>query len=375
MLPVEHGDMSGSALLGLPLTPPLGRFINLGSNPKNDQNGFVAFGVVASLAGMQVVDAFYSGYGELNETDVCPTGVSPHTGLPCAGPTIAGIVGGGSSYLKTGWPQMDFVTGASVDLKRSGSSMPTPATWPRPDYTVRGAIEVDTNENTLFQWEGELYVLENIPCYYSQHASKWDPAYNNSSYARIRRMDSGKIVVNISSTIGFGFVSAFVDETPPGRGSGAPAMWLFGSRCNRCPHTPKTRQGCAPNRTVQSWRAVGSLLHWESSAVGGTFETFNVQVSRVTTPPESQLALGLPLHRYVMIMEIGDNLFAVNNAADGDLTKGWEPVPGVNNHFGNASGGPSIRFNPLDSMYAFALASCHPTTCMDLHALSYDTCA
>ena len=76
---------------------------------------------------------------------------------------------------------------------------------PPPLYKVHGAIEVDTNENTLFLWCGprlisisghvllatrhltlshtcmppgprrhkELYVLENIPCYFSQHASKW----------------------------------------------------------------------------------------------------------------------------------------------------------------------------------------------------------
>ena len=55
------------------------------------------------------------------------------------------------------------------------------------------------------------YALHS-PCYYSQHASKWDPAYANASYARIRQFDDGSIVVNISSSIGFGFVSAFVDE-------------------------------------------------------------------------------------------------------------------------------------------------------------------
>ena len=49
-------------------------------------------------------------------------------------------------------------------------------------YTTKGAIEVDTNENSLFLWHGDLFLLENIPCYYSQHASKWDPSYTNASY-------------------------------------------------------------------------------------------------------------------------------------------------------------------------------------------------
>jgi peptidyl-prolyl cis-trans isomerase A (cyclophilin A) len=88
-------------------------FINLGSNPKNDQSGFIPFGVVTD-GGMKVIKSFYSGYGELNETDVCPTGRSRHTGKPCAGPTIAGIVKGGNTYLKAGWPKMDFVTAAAV---------------------------------------------------------------------------------------------------------------------------------------------------------------------------------------------------------------------------------------------------------------------
>lgn len=34
----------------------------------------------------------------------------------------------------------------------------------------------------MFLFMSKLYVLENIPCYYSQHAGKWDPAYTNASY-------------------------------------------------------------------------------------------------------------------------------------------------------------------------------------------------
>eukprot|EP01043_Picozoa_sp_COSAG02_P074409 COSAG02_NODE_14885_length_1226_cov_2.167702_1_plen_159_part_00 len=42
---------------------------------------------------------------------------------------------------------------------------PTPAPAPPvrpPLYTIRGAIEVDTNENTMFMWHEQLYVLENM---------------------------------------------------------------------------------------------------------------------------------------------------------------------------------------------------------------------
>lgn len=40
---------------------------------------------------------------------------------------------------------------------------PAPAPPVRPLlYTIRGAIEVDTNENTMFMWHEQLYVLENM---------------------------------------------------------------------------------------------------------------------------------------------------------------------------------------------------------------------
>ena len=69
-------------------------------------------------------------------------------------------------------------------------------------------------------------------------------------------MDTGVIAINISSTIGYGFVSAFTDDYPDEAGArldsaaatedsapAEPRLWLFGSACNRCPHLPKTPQG------------------------------------------------------------------------------------------------------------------------------------
>jgi hypothetical protein len=235
---------------------------------------------------------------------------------------------------------------------------PTPPPGPLParrtvDYTTRGAIEVDTNENTLFLWKSELYVLENIPCYYSQHASRWDPRYANASYARIRRMDTGAIVVNISSSIGFGFVSAFVDED-------FDTVWLFGSACNRC--SKHGEQGCTGGRggAVQAWSnrpSKSSLLHWDTAAVAGTFPTFNVEVTRVRSSAVQQRAAGLPAHKYAMILEISPHRFAINNAADGDLTAGWSAIPGAAEP--PLNGGPSMRWNPLDGLYYAILGGTH----------------
>ena len=229
---------------------------------------------------------------------------------------------------------------------------PSPAPGPTRvvEYTTRGAIDVDTNENTLFLWQGELYVLENIPCYYSEHASRWDARYANASYARIRRMDDGAIVTNITSSIGFGFLSAFVDED-------LGAVWLFGSLCNRCVNG---NQGCGEGtRKVQAWSNRpnrSSLLVWDTAVAAGTFPTYNVEVTRVRSSATEQEATGLPPHRYAMILELSPR-FALNNNADGDLTQGWFPIPGAIDPPDN--GGPSIRWNPLDSMYYAILGGTH----------------
>ena len=73
---------------------------------------------------------------------------------------------------------------ALASAASSGLAAPSQQPQPQPHrqqlYETRGAIEVDTNENTMFLWHGQLYVLENIPCYYSQHASRWFPAYANA---------------------------------------------------------------------------------------------------------------------------------------------------------------------------------------------------
>lgn len=101
------------------------------------------------------------------------------------------------------------------------------ATAKKQHYTVEGSIDVFTYENTLFYWRETMYVLENIPCKYADHASRWFPEYANNSYARVRELASGRVVANISSTIGWGFISAFTDYSND-------RVWLFGTHANRC---------------------------------------------------------------------------------------------------------------------------------------------
>eukprot|EP00040_Diaphanoeca_grandis_P030663 m.181823 g.181823 ORF g.181823 m.181823 type:complete len:381 (+) comp32081_c1_seq3:65-1207(+) len=249
----------------------------------------------------------------------------------------------------------------------SSSSVPTP-----PSYNVVGSIEVDTNENTLFKYNGNMFVLENIPCYYSQHFGFWNASFANASYARIRSFETGEILVNISETIGFGFVTAFVDlpvvnsETTPS--SSTPTFWLFGSACNRC--SSKGQQGCISPRTVQSWWSP-DMLTWKTAIAEGTKETYNVQVSRVNPSSSSSFtsSSSLPPHRYVMMME--PFTFAISNGTGGDLSKGWQIINSTSPKA--ASGGPSIRWNPMDGMY-YVLTGGHTVLLVrtrDFHTWDY----
>ena len=103
---------------------------------------------------------------------------------------------------------------------------PIPAPTPRP-YESLGSVDIGTYESTVVWWARAAYILENIPCSYADHAGKWDAAFAGHSYARIRDFETGRVVVNISSTIGFGFVNAFADYDHN-------RLWLFGTPSDRC---------------------------------------------------------------------------------------------------------------------------------------------
>eukprot|EP00662_Eupelagonemidae_sp_cell21_P052985 gene52985-16176_t len=78
---------------------------------------------------------------------------------------------------------------------------PPPA--PARSYDVLGSIDVGTLETSIFLWDG------------------------GHSYARIRELKTGRIVANVSETIGYSFVSAFPDAE---KGK----MWLVGNGEDRC---------------------------------------------------------------------------------------------------------------------------------------------
>jgi peptidyl-prolyl cis-trans isomerase A (cyclophilin A) len=73
-------------------------FINLVNNTRLDASGFSPFGQV--VTGMEVVDSFYTGYGE-----GAPSGMGPNQGR---------IEAEGNAYLDRDFPRLDAVVTATI---------------------------------------------------------------------------------------------------------------------------------------------------------------------------------------------------------------------------------------------------------------------
>lgn len=207
-----------------------------------------------------------------------------------------------------------------------GSPLPAPPA-PKP-YQVQGSYEVGTLENSLFSWKGALYLLENVNSGYAANAGVWFPEFKNHSYARIRRFDNGVVVCNISSSIGYGFVSAYPDYEHD-------RVWLFGTNHDRSGKGPRSGYPC-PGKTVTAWWSAGGadLTHW-GRACTDAVSADNVEVASVALPPHT-----LPAHTHVMSDEC-PGFRIINATADGNLTKGWTTVPGSKK---GPCGGPSTRW-------------------------------
>eukprot|EP00911_Craspedida_sp_UC1_P002548 UC1_evm1s1892 len=210
-----------------------------------------------------------------------------------------------------------------------GTNPPSPSPPPPSPpllFEPLGSIDLGTFENSLFFWHGHMYVLENIGCTYADHAGQWDPSFAGTSYTRIRHLDTGAIVSNISATRSYAFVSSFPDYEHD-------RLWLFGIDFNRC-------KGTARGTRVEAfWNTKGGsdLTSWSSATAIAGLKTFNTEATKV-----EQVASGMPPHKYALIAE--EFSFYLNNAQDGNLTRGWfqanSTVP-QNAPFG----GPSLRWS------------------------------
>lgn len=247
---------------------------------------------------------------------------------------------------------------------------------PSPYYTKQGSIDVGTFENTLFYWNQTILNVENIPCSYYGHAGIWDPSYGNHSYARIRNFFTGEIIVNISLTRTYGFISAFPDYDTG-------ILWLFGTPADRCSGNgapTKVYTWYTNDPTLQSWNqalafdlgkathnvqvtkvgplpgvrsTTGSVHHHDEPDI----TSFGGEYQRWTTMREQhyQQAIRtndrnvLPPHRYAMYLECFT--WVINNNADGNLTYGWELLTNTTAPPQAPCGGPSMRYSPYDNYY------------------------
>ncbi len=223
------------------------------------------------------------------------------------------------------------------------------------DFNNTGVFSIDTLESSMFRFRRQLYMLEGIGCVFGrvlwENKSKMDPTFLNRSYFRIREVGSGRVVVNVPESQGFGFPNAFVDYDHD-------RLWVFGTPQDRChAHSP------APS--IRSWHTT-DLHSWVSATVAGTANvtTPNVDVARVRMSPAEAASRGLPPHRYIMILEgkgpthnswdwSGGPEFMLNNAHDGNLLEGWVSTKFlITNHTKHVLGCPSIRYQDDGYYYA-----------------------
>eukprot|EP00665_Eupelagonemidae_sp_cell47_P002174 gene2174-8526_t len=212
-------------------------------------------------------------------------------------------------------------------------------------------------ENTQFRWKGELMIMESHArgCDYVFQGYNSTARGGDCSYFRIRSMATGRVVANVSESIDHAFFSAVVDHAAPS----APRLWVFGSahaRVNKARPGPcggdANWTGCYvgawSSTDLVTWSAASEALkipahhiaaagNWGGRAVDATAVTvFNVDVAFVRRPAGAPAAA--PAHQAVMVLEtrtdsavprgsIGS--FAVNTGRDGDLSRGWELLPGA----------------------------------------------
>eukprot|EP01043_Picozoa_sp_COSAG02_P055965 COSAG02_NODE_6567_length_3490_cov_2.565320_1_plen_357_part_00 len=210
----------------------------------------------------------------------------------------------------------------------------------------------------MFAWTGKHYMMEGIGCGFWANDSQivpgatMDPAFANHSYVRIREVGSGRVVVNIPESQGFGFPNAHVDYEHG-------TVWIFATPNDRCGNSLFNKSA----HWVQSWHSsaadLGELSSWSTAVVGGTegYSVPNVDVGRVIMTTAEFNQRGLPPHKAIMIGEAAE--FHLNNQPDGDLTKGWvKSKYVVQDHSKHGLGCPSVRFGTDGYYYVVSGMGC-----------------
>jgi len=188
-----------------------------------------------------------------------------------------------------------------------------------PLWTDQGSYDAVMCEGTPFWWpkDQKMYLMECV-CrgpldrrgwgseygYYWGHAELWLPEYTNHSYIRIRDMESGDIVSNISTSIGFGFGAAFVDYDHE-------MLWISATANDRDSSAPRPYGPPTDHCNGSHWECNGvwvfnssDLMTFTRSQTDVKWSGPNTDIGRVYPSLDHPTPPNLPPHRYVMAVRI-----------------------------------------------------------------------
>eukprot|EP00041_Stephanoeca_diplocostata_P024422 m.618327 g.618327 ORF g.618327 m.618327 type:complete len:332 (+) comp22527_c2_seq4:210-1205(+) len=190
-------------------------------------------------------------------------------------------------------------------------------------------------ENTPLRIRDQMYMMEST----GHGCDDAFPGYNTTklgdcSFFRIRDLESGAVIANVSQSLRHSFCSAVADHTRE-------TLWVFCAAISRNQHGADSPCGTSPYHGcyVGAWKAsFDDLTAWSdvSKAVNlpDGYGLFNNDVALVSGSTAAAVGAipGLPKHQAVMIMENREDdphhrwlsPFVVNVGTDGDLTRNWQ---------------------------------------------------
>lgn len=238
--------------------------------------------------------------------------------------------------------------GACSNSSAAARATPTPLTTTGAPLVVDGFFDAETGPSSIVSWQSALVIFETIFCGYWDHAGTYNASFAGHSYFRVRDASTGRVITNVSASIGFAYGSAFVDHDANGR---AGRFWMFGTPHDRC-HNPVLANDTgvyaffSDDAALTTWTRARTDISWNENGTG-----YNTAVARVDGVPPP----GLPAHRFIMVTDHCE--FFINNDAGGDLRAGWSRVDTANaSAVPDACQCPSIKY--FDGFY-YVLAGGH----------------
>ena len=284
---------------------------------------------------------------------------------------------------------------AAQALDAGRLTVPAPAPPRLPDtFEKLGMMDYEVYESTPFVFRKKKLLMETIALVCPEHMGNWDPRYKScSSYYRIRDLESGTVLRNLTESCNHvsaaafrlllgephgsrcaqSFGSAFVDA----HDDGSETLWVVGSSWVRpaLQELGASSGGLVGSRSAEGW---GGLCSSDATCTVGSFKTTDASlqswtVGTVLSPGRSSWNVDISTGRpqtdgaktYVMAIEqhplpgapAGSgwtSYFYVKDEpktdpAFGDLTTGWKLLPTETHVIGGPGthgACPTIRFIP-----------------------------